>query len=55
MAFSTNLRGLRSVAMAVLVSGSLGYVEQVNTAETIYKPLEKDVAGTGNKNLLKKK
>lgn len=55
MAFSTNLRGLRSVAMAVLVSGSLGYVEQVNAAETIYKPLEKASAGTGSKNLIKKK
>ena len=53
MAFSTNLRGLRSVAMAVLVSGSLGYVEQVNVAETIYKPSDK--SATGNKNLLKKK
>ena len=55
MAFSTNLRGLRSVAMAVLVSGSLGYVEQVNVAETIYKPLDKPGAGIGNRNLIKKK
>ena len=55
MAFSTNLRGLRSVAMAVLVSGSLVDVEQVNATETIYKPLEKGTSGAGNRNLVKKK
>ena len=55
MAFSTNLRGLRSAAMAVLVSGSIGYVEQVTAAETIYKPLEKSTPGSGNKNLVRKK
>jgi hypothetical protein len=57
MAFSTNLRGLRSVAMAVLVSSSYGYAEQGSATEVNLKPLEKSNGGTlaGNKSTSKKK
>ena len=42
MAFSNNLRGLRTVAMAVLVSGSFGFFPENSGAELNANPLEKN-------------
>lgn len=38
MAFSTNLRGLRATAMAVLVSGSFGFTQETTAADAPATP-----------------